>query len=254
MRQSPELGLRTGNASLCALAKTTLDELQRIAAAENLWLPVDLPGHTTVGELAAGRDGGPREACYGRLRDRILAAEMHGYRFGSEAVKDVAGLDLRRALLGSEAVGWVVFRLARVPRHRLQWRALGGAAFALADALRADPAAPAALVVTELDELMIASDHDDAEDPRRRELITRLAAGHEAELAPISHREWLERCAALPAPRARSTGTLAQAAAADATGAWAFDAGRRLAHGVIASANDRPPPAGLVSAVTAVLR
>ena len=254
MRRSPELGLRAGNASLCALAETTLEELQRSAAAENLWLPVDVPAQTTIGELAASRDGGPREARYGRLRDRILAVEMHGHRFGSEAVKDVAGLDLRRALLGSEPVAWAVFRLARVPRHRLQWRAIGGDAFALADALRADPAAPAALVVTALDELLIASDHDDSEDARRRQLITRIAGAHDAALAPISHHEWVERCAALPASRARSTGALARTAAAVATGDWAFDAGRRLALGAIASANDRPPPARLVSAVTAVLR
>ena len=254
MRRSPELGLRTGNASLCALDETTLDELQRIAAAENLWLPVDVPASTTVGELAAGRDGGPREARYGRLRDRILAVALHGHRFGSEAVKDVAGLDLRRALLGSEQIEWAVFRLARVPRHRLHWRAIGGDAFALAETLRGDPAAPAALVVCALDELIIASDHDDAEDGRRRELITRAAEAHGAALAPVSHREWVERCAVLPSPRSRSTGALARAAAAEAGGAWAFDAGRRLALGAIAAANDRPPPAALVSAVTMVLR
>ena len=254
MRRSPELGLRTGNASLCALAETTLEELQRVAAAENLWLPVDRPGSTTVGQLAALRDGGPREARYGRLRDRILAVEMHGHRFGSEAVKDVAGLDLRRALLGSEPVAWVVFRLTRVPRHRLHWRAVGGDAFALAEALRDDPAAPAALVVGALDELLIASDHDDAEDARRRELIARTAELHGAAPVPISHDEWIDRCAALPSGRSRSTGALARAASATAAGAWAFDAGRRLALGSLAVANDRPPPASLVSAVTAVLR
>ena len=81
---SPEL--RAGNASLRALGDETLADVQLAAAAEGQFLPVDAAATTTVGELLQRRDGGPLEARYGRLRDRVLAAGMNGLSLGSEAV------------------------------------------------------------------------------------------------------------------------------------------------------------------------
>ena len=232
----------------------TLAELQRLAAPHGLWLPVDAPPAQTVRELMLGCDGGPREARYGRLRDRTLAVEMRGRRFGSEAVKDVAGLDVRRALAGVEPISWAVFRLARLPEVRAHWVATGGRAFSLAETLRADAAAPAALVVCAGDELLIASDHDTAEDARRRGLIEASASSAGASLDEISHDDWLNRCAALPQPRSRMTGTAARAAAAETDVPWAFDAGRRLAHGSLAHNHAaRAVPSALVRAVEQVL-
>ena len=136
---SPEL--RAGNASLRADGDETLEAVQAAAAVAGQFLPVDADGGTTVRELLQRRDGGPLDALYGRLRDRVLAAGIDGLSLGSEAVKDVTGYDLRRLLFGSAPVDWAVFRLARLPERRERRLARGGDAFALAEALRADPAA-----------------------------------------------------------------------------------------------------------------
>ena len=113
---SPEL--RAGNASLRADGDETLAAVQAAAAVAGQFLPVDADDGTTVRELLQRRDGGPLEALYGRLRDRVLAAGIDGLSLGSEAVKDVAGYDLRRLLFGSAPVDWAVFRLARLPERR----------------------------------------------------------------------------------------------------------------------------------------
>ena len=168
---SPEL--RAGNASLRASGDETLEAVQRSAAEAGQFLPVDADLALTVRELLQRRDGGPLEAQYGRLRDRVLAAGIGGLSLGSESVKDVAGYDLRRMLLGNAAVDWAVFRLARLPERRERLIARGGDAFALAEALRADPAAPPALVVLEPALLAIADDCGADEQPRRRALVER---------------------------------------------------------------------------------
>ncbi len=224
---SPDL--RAGNASLRAQGDETLDAVQRAAAAAGQFLPVDAPAAMTVAELLQRRDGGPIESRYGRLRDRVLAAGIGGLSLGSEAVKDVAGYDLRRMLLGSAPVEWAVFRLARSPEHRARLLARGGDAFALAEALRADPAEPAALVVLEPDLLAIAEDCGADEQDRRRSHVERCAREAGAELEEIGESAWLALCAGLPAGSVRMPGHSARTALPAHTGPWAYDAGRRLA-------------------------
>jgi len=224
---SPEL--RAGNASLRAQGGDTLAAVQLAAAAEGQFLPVDADGEMTVGELLQRRDGGPIEARYGRLRDRVLAAGIGGLSFGSEAVKDVAGYDLRRMLLGSAPVEWAVFRLARLPERRERLLARGGDAFALAEALRADPAEPAALVVLEPGVLAIAEDCGADEQARRREHVERCAKAAGADLETLDDAGWLALCAALPAGAVRMAARDARRVLPDHEGHWAYDAGRRLA-------------------------
>src|SRR4051812_29204559 len=193
---SPEL--RAGNASLRAQGGETLDAVQIAAAAAGQFLPVDAEGAMTVSELLTRRDGGPIEARYGRLRDRVLATGMNGLSLGSEAVKDVAGYDLRRMLMGSAAAEWAVFRLAQLPERRARLLARGGDAFALAEALRADPAEPAALVVLEPGLLAIAEDCGEGEADRRLGHIAGCSAEAGAELETIDEERWLAICAGLP--------------------------------------------------------
>ena len=168
--------------------------------------------------------------------------------FGSEAVKDVTGNDLRRLLLGNDAIEWewAVFRLARIPERR-ERLLLRGDAFALAEALRQDRAEPAALVVLEPGLLAVALDCDDDEYARRHELVQRCAASIEA----IDEDAWLTLCAGLPPIAGRMTGRVAREVLPGLAGAWAYDAGRRLALGEApASARPAPPPArALVDAV-----
>jgi len=224
---SPEL--RAGNASLRALGGETLAAVQLAAAAEGQFLPVDADGEMTVSELLLRRDGGPIEARYGRLRDRLLATGIGGLSLGSEAVKDVAGYDLRRMLLGSAPIEWAVFRLARLPDRRERLLARGGDAFALAEVLRADPAGPAALVVLEPGVLAIAEDCGADEQARRRGLVERCATELGAELEVLDDAAWLALCTGLPAGAVRMASRDARVALPAHKEAWAYDAGRRLA-------------------------
>jgi FAD/FMN-containing dehydrogenase len=253
---SPEL--RAGNASLRAGGDETLEAVQRAAAAAGQFLPVDADGAVSVRELLQRRDGGPLEAKYGRLRDRVLAAGIDGLSLGSEAVKDVAGYDLRRLLFGNAPVDWAVFRLARVPERRERLLARGGDAFRLAEALRADPAAPPALVVLEPTLLAIADDCGADEQPRRRELVERSARVFGATLEELDDAGWLAVCTALPRSAVRMRGRDARSALAQHEGAWAYDAGRRLAlvtaSDVVATTRSAPAaPRELVAAVLAAV-
>jgi hypothetical protein len=251
---SPEL--RAGNASLRAGGDETLAAVQRAAAVAGQFLPVAADGAISVRELLQRRDGGPLEARYGRLRDRVLAAGINGFSLGSEAVKDVAGYDLRRLLFGTAAVDWAVFRLARLPERRERLLARGGDAFGLAEALRADPAAPAALVVLEPSLLAIADDCGADEQARRRELVERSAREFGATLEELDDGAWLAVCTALPTSAMRMRGRDARLALPQHEGAWAYDAGRRLAlvtpaaRDVFAPVRSAPPATGeLVRAV-----
>jgi FAD/FMN-containing dehydrogenase len=256
---SPEL--RAGNASLRAGGDETLDAVQHAAAAAGQFLPVDADGRLTVRELLQRRDGGPLEAQYGRLRDRVLAAGINGLSLGSEAVKDVAGYDLRRLLFGSAPVDWAVFRLARLPERRERLLARGGDAFALAEELRADPAAPPALVVLGPALLVVADDCGADEQVRRRGLVERRASEAGAELEELGEVAWLGVCADLPTSAVRMTARTARIALPAHEGAWAYDAGRRLAlvtpaaRDVLAPARSAPPASPeLVAAVLGAVR
>jgi FAD/FMN-containing dehydrogenase len=224
---SPEL--RAGNASLRADGDETLQAVQHAAAVAGQFLPVDADGSLTVRELLQRRDGGPLEAQYGRLRDRVLAAGISGLSLGSEAVKDVAGYDLRRLLLGNAPVDWAVFRLARLPERRERLLARGADAFALAERLRADPAAPPALVVLEPSVLALADDCGAGEQARRRGLVERWADDSGANLEELGDAGWLAVCARLPTSAVRMSGRDARTALPRNEGGWAYDAGRRLA-------------------------
>jgi hypothetical protein len=256
---SPEL--RAGNASLRARGDETLQAVQAAAGVAGQFLPVDADGAMTVRELLQRRDGGPREARYGRLRDRLLAAGIGGLSLGSEAVKDVAGYDLRRMLLGNAPVEWAVFRLARLPERRERLLARGGDAFALAEALRASPAAPAALVVLESGLLAIAEDSSEGEAARRQAHAERCAQEAGAKLERLDEQGWQEICARLPETAMRMAVRDARSALPERAGQWAYDAGRRLAliagadrHALATERPARPPSAELVAAVLDAVR
>ena len=221
--------VRAGNATVNARGDETLASVQEAAAAEGQWLPVDVDGGVTIAELCAGRDGGPREARYGPFRGRVLSLASGGMRFGTEAVKDVAGYDVRRAWLGEAEVVQATLRLAT----RLPWRSdcllRGGDAFALAETLRSLPSAPAAIVVLAPDVVAISDDAPSAEAGRRDADLRAAAGAAGAELEPGDRNGWLACCAALPPLRVRLPGRDARRALTALEGAWAYDAGRRLA-------------------------
>jgi hypothetical protein len=221
--------VRAGNATVNANGDETLAAVQAAAGAEGQWLPVDADGSVTIAELCRGRDGGPREARYGPLRARVLSLEVGGMRFGTEAVKDVAGYDVRRAWLGEVAVEHATLRLAA----RLAWRVdallRGGDAFALAEALRVLPSAPAAILVLAPDLVAISDDAPMTQADRRETDLRTAATSAGAEVAFVAIDAWMLRCSALPPRRVRLAGRAARAALTPLDEPWAYDAGRRLA-------------------------
>ncbi len=251
--------VRAGNATVNATGAETLAAVQDAAASVGQWLPVDADGGLTIAELCEG-DGGPREARYGPLRGRVLALATRGVRFGTEAVKDVAGYDVKRAWLGEIEIEHATLRLAA----RLPWRTdallRGGDAFALAETLRALLAAPAGILVLAPDLLAVSDDAAEAEADRRQRDLAAAAARAGAAIEPISEAAWVGYCASLPPARVRLPGRDARVSLPGLDAAWAYDAGRRLAlvpHEAATHITPRqsapPPPATLVERVRQAL-
>jgi FAD/FMN-containing dehydrogenase len=252
--------VRPGNATIRAKGGETLAAVQEAAALHQQWLPVDAHGRVTVAELLERRDGGPREARYGPLRGRLLSAASHGLRFGSEAVKDVAGYDIRRAWLGEVPIVEATLRLTARPAWRRDALLRGGDAFALAASLRALASAPAAILVLGPDLIAISDDAPLSEAGRRERDVAAEAAAAGAEIEAIDKPDWVTRCGALPPVRVRLAGRDARLLLPALDARWAYDAGRRLALVEPESAArirparpGEPPPESLVARVRAAI-
>jgi glycolate oxidase FAD binding subunit len=92
-----------------ALAGTTLSEIARVLAERNQFLPFDPPfidaGATLGGTVASGLSGSGRFR-YGGIRDFLLGVKMvtRGGRVvfgGSQVVKNAAGFDIPKLMVGS---------------------------------------------------------------------------------------------------------------------------------------------------------
>jgi glycolate oxidase FAD binding subunit len=89
-------------------AGVTIAELQRVLAAENQRLPVDVPraDRATLGGALAANVSGPRRYGFGTLRDYVLGIstvndEGHEVKAGGRVVKNVAGYDLCKLHIGA---------------------------------------------------------------------------------------------------------------------------------------------------------
>lgn len=109
-------------------AGVTLDTLQALLRRSGQWLPLDPPGGGpgTLGALVAGAEAGPLRAGYGTPRDHVLGIEVltgdgRRLRFGGRVVKNVAGYDGTRLLVGSRGtlglITRIQFRLHPVPER-----------------------------------------------------------------------------------------------------------------------------------------
>jgi glycolate oxidase FAD binding subunit len=85
-----------------------LAALQKTLLVENLRLPIDVPsGHrATIGGIVSANTSGPRRFGYGTLRDYVIgisAVNDEGAEFkaGGRVVKNVAGYDICKLLVGS---------------------------------------------------------------------------------------------------------------------------------------------------------
>jgi len=144
-------------------AGMTLAALQAALAPQGQWLALDapFPERATVGGIVAGNAFGPRRARYGGPRDLVLGvtlvrADGTEARGGGRVVKNVAGFDVPRLLVGSRGslalITTITFRVHPLPETGATVRFAGllpAQAWALARAWRAaqlEPSAAAGLV------------------------------------------------------------------------------------------------------------
>jgi glycolate oxidase FAD binding subunit len=83
-------------------------ELSRVLAEHRQMIPLDPPfsGRATIGGVVAANTSGPRRRLYGSVRDMVIGmtfATLEGklVRSGGMVVKNVAGLDMGKLMIGS---------------------------------------------------------------------------------------------------------------------------------------------------------
>jgi len=88
---------------------TRVSEIADALAANDQWLPADPPdvGSRSLGGLVALGDSGPLRTGYGALRNHVLGATLvtgdgRVLRLGGRVVKNVAGFDVLKPLVGSQ--------------------------------------------------------------------------------------------------------------------------------------------------------
>jgi len=102
-------------------------DLTQLLAKDGQMIPVDPPfsDRATVGGVIAANTSGPRRRLYGSVRDMVIGmkfATLEGkvVQSGGMVVKNVAGLDMAKLMIGSfgtlAAVAVVNFKLTPVPR------------------------------------------------------------------------------------------------------------------------------------------
>jgi len=111
-----------------AEAGLTLKALQDALASHRQRLALDppLPARATLGGIVAANAFGPRRARYGSVRDLIIGVSIvrsdgTAARGGGKVVKNVAGFDLPKLMVGSLGtlglIATVTFRLYPLPEH-----------------------------------------------------------------------------------------------------------------------------------------
>jgi glycolate oxidase FAD binding subunit len=107
-------------------AGITYCELTRVLAEHRQMVPLDPPfsDRATVGGIVASNSSGPRRRLYGSARDMVIGmtfATLEGklVRTGGMVVKNVAGLDMGKLMIGSfgtlAAIATINFRLHPMP-------------------------------------------------------------------------------------------------------------------------------------------
>jgi glycolate oxidase FAD binding subunit len=97
-----------GDLTITVRAGTPLAEIATATREHGQWLPLDPPGSPdgTIGATVATGSYGPLATAFGRPRDQVLGLESVSgtgevITVGSRVVKNVAGFDLTRLLVGS---------------------------------------------------------------------------------------------------------------------------------------------------------
>jgi glycolate oxidase subunit GlcD len=115
------------NLTATAQAGLSIGELQNSLFEAAQFLPVDAPSEATLGGIVASGLSGPRRHFYGSPRDLVLGLKFVGadgtlFRAGGKTVKNVAGYDFGKLLIGSWGklgiISEITFRLVPLPRMR----------------------------------------------------------------------------------------------------------------------------------------
>lgn len=112
--------------TLSVEAGVPYEDIRRLLAAERQMLPIDPPwaDAATIGGVVAANTCGPRRRLYGCVRDMVIGmtlATLEGklIQTGGMVVKNVAGLDIQKLLIGSfgtlAAIVSVNFKVAPMP-------------------------------------------------------------------------------------------------------------------------------------------
>ena len=117
-----------GDLTLTARAGTRLSEIARVTAAEGQWLPLAPYGgdEGSLGATIATASAGPLAHAMGLPRDTVLGVEFVSgsgdvVRGGGRVVKNVAGFDLTRLIVGSWGTLGVITELTVRLRARPEW-------------------------------------------------------------------------------------------------------------------------------------
>jgi glycolate oxidase FAD binding subunit len=107
-RMNRVLAYDPGDLTLSVEAGITLPEIEKLLVENNLFLPADPPfaGRAALGGLLAANVNGPLRHTYGTWRDyvvglRFVTGEGKEVKSGGRVVKNVAGYDLTKLLIGS---------------------------------------------------------------------------------------------------------------------------------------------------------
>ena len=173
-------------------AGTTLARLQASLASHRQRLALDppLPERKTVGGIVAANAFGPRRARFGSVRDLIIGisfvrADGTAARGGGKVVKNVAGFDLPKLMVGSLGtlglITTATFRLHPLPEEEttvfFPGRTAAGVR-ALVAAMREAQLEPASVVAVSRDgrfDVAVAFEGFRAGVAEQRERLTRLA-------------------------------------------------------------------------------
>ena len=134
-------------------AGTTIAEVQRTLAVNGQFLPIDVPQpeRATIGGVLASAAHGPLKGGYGGVRDfcigiEFITADGSRVKGGGRVVKNVAGYDLMKLLIGSygtlgviTAANFKVFPLPKQTRTFIAEFASSGEAIVCRDRIVASP-------------------------------------------------------------------------------------------------------------------
>src|SRR5688572_30963415 len=98
-----------GDMTATVAADVSLRRVQEEIAGAGQWLPIDGDPDLSVGDLVETNSTGPLRLGYGAWRDLMLGAQFHNgagelITAGGRTVKNVAGYDLTKVMVGQPGV------------------------------------------------------------------------------------------------------------------------------------------------------